>query len=153
MTRADNSRFLARAAALRHQQALDRVRSAIENLDRSGHAVTYSSVARAAEPPEAGSTASPSSETPSRGYAHNGRALRRSHPPSEPLPRHYENASTAYAKKSADSGPKTPPCAINSHAGSERTESIIEPHVDDMSSAQHRRSRHPCTRGLKITAH
>ena len=48
MTRADNSRFVARAAALRHQQALDRVRSAIENLDRSGHAVTYSSVARAA---------------------------------------------------------------------------------------------------------
>ncbi len=48
MTRADNTHHLQRAAAARHDSALTRTRTAIQNLDRSGHPVTFSTVARAA---------------------------------------------------------------------------------------------------------
>lgn len=48
MTHADNSRFLARAAARRHQATLTRASDAIECLDRAGQPVTFSAVAAAA---------------------------------------------------------------------------------------------------------
>jgi Family of unknown function (DUF6262) len=48
MTRADNTRFLAQAAARRHQAALAKASHAIERLDRSGQPVTFSAVAAAA---------------------------------------------------------------------------------------------------------
>jgi hypothetical protein len=48
MTRADNSRFLAQAAAQRHHITLERARHAIEGLDRDGHAITFCAVARTA---------------------------------------------------------------------------------------------------------
>ncbi|MCU1488771.1 MAG: transposase [Acidimicrobiaceae bacterium] len=48
MTRADNSHHLRRAAAARHNAAVCRGRAAIEELDRSGGSLTFSSVARAA---------------------------------------------------------------------------------------------------------
>jgi hypothetical protein len=48
MTRADNTRFLAQAAARRHQAALANASHAIERLDRSGQPVTFSAVAAAA---------------------------------------------------------------------------------------------------------
>jgi Family of unknown function (DUF6262) len=48
MTRADNTRFLAQAAARRHQAALANASQAIERLDRSAQPVTFSAVAAAA---------------------------------------------------------------------------------------------------------
>jgi len=48
VTRADNSRHLAVAAAERHDSARRRATVAIEHLDRSGEAVTFSGVAIAA---------------------------------------------------------------------------------------------------------
>ena len=48
MTRADNTRYLAQAAAGRHQAALKKASNAIEHLDRSGQPVTFSAVAAAA---------------------------------------------------------------------------------------------------------
>ena len=48
MTRADNTRYLAQAAADRHQATLTRATNAIEYLDRSGQPVTFSAVAAAA---------------------------------------------------------------------------------------------------------
>jgi hypothetical protein len=48
MTRADNTRYLARAAGDRHQATLQRASDAIERLDRSGQPVTFSAVAVAA---------------------------------------------------------------------------------------------------------
>ena len=48
MTRADNTRYLAQAAADRHQATLNRASDAIERLDRSGQPVTFSAVAAAA---------------------------------------------------------------------------------------------------------
>lgn len=48
MTRADNSHHLRTAATARHDAAVRRGRAAIEDLDRSGGVVTFSSVARAA---------------------------------------------------------------------------------------------------------
>src|SRR5215472_7940460 len=48
MTRADNTRYLARAAAERHQATLERASDAIERLDRTGQPVTFSAVAAAA---------------------------------------------------------------------------------------------------------
>jgi hypothetical protein len=47
VTRADNTRYLAEAAAERHRAALRRATNAIEHLDRCGEAVTFSAVARA----------------------------------------------------------------------------------------------------------
>jgi hypothetical protein len=47
VTRADNTRYLAEAAAERHRAALRRATAAIEHLDRGGEAVTFSAVARA----------------------------------------------------------------------------------------------------------
>ncbi len=48
MTRADNTRYLAQAAAGRHHATLTRATNAIEYLDRSGQPVTFSAVAAAA---------------------------------------------------------------------------------------------------------
>jgi hypothetical protein len=48
LTRADNGHHLRRAAAARHDAAVCRGRAAIEELDRSGGTLTFSSVARAA---------------------------------------------------------------------------------------------------------
>jgi len=48
MAAADNSRFLAQAAAERHQATVARAQAAIEKLDRSGHTVTFSAIAQAA---------------------------------------------------------------------------------------------------------
>jgi hypothetical protein len=48
MTRADNTRYLAQAAAHRHQAALCKASDAIERLDRSGQVITFSAVAAAA---------------------------------------------------------------------------------------------------------
>ena len=48
MTRADNTRFLAQAAARRHQAALAKASQAIERLDRSGQPVTFTAVAATA---------------------------------------------------------------------------------------------------------
>lgn len=47
MTRADNTRYLAEAAAERHRAARRRATDAIEHLDRCGEAVTFSAAARA----------------------------------------------------------------------------------------------------------
>jgi hypothetical protein len=48
MTRADNTPFLARAAAARRQGTLSKATEAIERLDKSGQPVTFSAVAAAA---------------------------------------------------------------------------------------------------------
>ena len=48
MTRADNTHHLLRAAAQRHHQAITRARAAIDALDRSAQAVSFSAVANAA---------------------------------------------------------------------------------------------------------
>jgi hypothetical protein len=48
MAAADNSRFLAQAAAERHEATITRAHDAIEELDRSGHTVTFCAVAEAA---------------------------------------------------------------------------------------------------------
>jgi hypothetical protein len=48
MTQADNTRFLARAAADRHQATLRKASDAIKHLDSSGQPVTFSAVATAA---------------------------------------------------------------------------------------------------------
>jgi uncharacterized protein DUF6262 len=48
MTRADNTPFLARAAAARRQDTLSKATEAIERLDKSGRQVTFSAVAAAA---------------------------------------------------------------------------------------------------------
>ena len=48
MTRADNSAFLAQANARRHQAALSAARHAIEQLQRQGQAVNFSTVAQSA---------------------------------------------------------------------------------------------------------
>ncbi len=48
MTRADNTRYLAQAAAARHQAALAQASDAVKRLDRSGQPVTFSAVAAAA---------------------------------------------------------------------------------------------------------
>lgn len=48
MTRADNTRYLAQAAAGRHQATLNKASNAIERLDRAGQPVTFSAVAAAA---------------------------------------------------------------------------------------------------------
>jgi hypothetical protein len=48
MTRADNTRHLAQAAASRHQATLTKASNTIERLDRSGQLVTFSAVAAAA---------------------------------------------------------------------------------------------------------
>ena len=48
MSRADNSHHLQRAAAARHDSAVIRARSAIDELDRAGTAVTFAAVADAA---------------------------------------------------------------------------------------------------------
>jgi hypothetical protein len=48
MTRADNTRYLARAAAKRHQATLMRASDAIERLDSTGQPVTFSAVAATA---------------------------------------------------------------------------------------------------------
>jgi Family of unknown function (DUF6262) len=48
VTRADNTHHLRRAAAARHDAALDRARTAVEALDHAGETVTFTAVARAA---------------------------------------------------------------------------------------------------------
>jgi hypothetical protein len=48
MARADNSAFLAQANARRHQAALSAARHAIEQLQRQGQAVNFSTVAQSA---------------------------------------------------------------------------------------------------------
>ena len=48
MTRADNTHHLQRAATARHDAALQRGRGAIEDLDRAGKTITFTTVARAA---------------------------------------------------------------------------------------------------------
>jgi hypothetical protein len=48
VTRADNSHHLRRAAAARHDTAVKNARRAIETLDRTGHPITFSTVARTA---------------------------------------------------------------------------------------------------------
>ena len=48
MTRADNTPFLAQAAAARRQNTLSKATEAIERLDKSGQPVTFSAVAAAA---------------------------------------------------------------------------------------------------------
>jgi len=48
MTRADNTRYLAQAAAGRRQSALTRASDAIQRLDRSGQPITFSAVAATA---------------------------------------------------------------------------------------------------------
>jgi len=48
MARADNSSFLAEANARRHQAALSAARHAIEQLQRQGQAVSFSTVAESA---------------------------------------------------------------------------------------------------------
>ena len=48
MTRADNTRYLAQAAASRHQATVNKAVDAIEHLDRSGQPVTFSAIAAAA---------------------------------------------------------------------------------------------------------
>jgi hypothetical protein len=48
MTHADNTRYLAQAAAIRHQATLNKASNAIEHLARSGQPVTFSAVAAAA---------------------------------------------------------------------------------------------------------
>ncbi len=48
MSRADNSRHLQRAAAVRHDTAVQRARGVIDDLNRAGTAVTFTVVARAA---------------------------------------------------------------------------------------------------------
>lgn len=48
MTRADNSAFLAQANARRHQAALAAARHAIEQLQREGKAINYTTVAHSA---------------------------------------------------------------------------------------------------------
>ena len=48
MTRADNTRFLARATAERHQETLRKASDAIAHLDSSGQPVNFSAVAAAA---------------------------------------------------------------------------------------------------------
>jgi hypothetical protein len=48
MTRADNTPFLARAAAARRQGTLSKATEAIERLDKSGQPVAFSAVAAAA---------------------------------------------------------------------------------------------------------
>ena len=48
MARADNSSFLAQANARRHQAALSAARHAIEQLQRQGRAVSFSTVAESA---------------------------------------------------------------------------------------------------------
>ena len=48
MTRADNTHHLRRAAAARHDATVDRARAAIDELDRAGHPLTFTAVARAA---------------------------------------------------------------------------------------------------------
>ena len=48
MTRADNSSFLAQANARRHQAALSAAHRAIEQLQRQGRAVSFSSIAQSA---------------------------------------------------------------------------------------------------------
>ena len=48
MSRADNSHHLLRAAVARHDVSIERTRAVIQELDRTGQAVTVSAVARAA---------------------------------------------------------------------------------------------------------
>ena len=48
MTHADNSSFLARANAQRHQAALSAARHAIEQLQRQGKPVSFSAIAQSA---------------------------------------------------------------------------------------------------------
>lgn len=48
MTRADNTHHLLRAATARHDAALQRGRDAIEDLNRVGQPITFTTVARAA---------------------------------------------------------------------------------------------------------
>ena len=48
MTHADNTRYLAQAAAGRHQAALHKASNAIERLDRAGQPINFSAVAAAA---------------------------------------------------------------------------------------------------------
>ena len=48
MTHADNTRYLAQAAAGRHRATLKKASNAIERLDRAGQPVTFSAVAAAA---------------------------------------------------------------------------------------------------------
>lgn len=48
MSRANNSHHLQRAASVRHQSAVTRTRNAIEQLDRTGTAVTFAAVANTA---------------------------------------------------------------------------------------------------------
>jgi len=48
VTRADNTRYLAEATAQRHRETRCRAAAAIEHLDRSGEAVTFSAVASTA---------------------------------------------------------------------------------------------------------
>ena len=48
MTRADNTHHLQRAATARHDAAHQRGRRAIEDLDRAGQPITFTTVARAA---------------------------------------------------------------------------------------------------------
>ena len=49
MTGTDNARFLAQAAAARHQATLSRASNAIERLNGSGQPVNFSAVAAAAD--------------------------------------------------------------------------------------------------------
>lgn len=48
MSRVDNSHHLLRAAICRHDVSIERTRAVIQELDRTGQAVTVSAVARAA---------------------------------------------------------------------------------------------------------
>ena len=48
MSRADNSHHLLRAAVARHDDSVERTRAVLQELDRTGQAVTVSAVARAA---------------------------------------------------------------------------------------------------------
>jgi uncharacterized protein DUF6262 len=48
MTRADNTHHLQRAATARHDTAIQRARCAIEDLDRAGQAISFTTVAKSA---------------------------------------------------------------------------------------------------------
>ena len=117
MTRADNSSFLAQANARRHQAALLAAHHAIEQLQRQGQAVSFSTVAHQPASPGDGSTARTRSATSSACSGHLSRP-----PPGLPRnaqpPTRSASGSIPPAPRSPACEPRTAPSATSSPASS-----------------------------------
>jgi hypothetical protein len=123
--RPDHTQHLITAAKRRHELTRAKAIRALRELDRAGTAVTFESVARAAEVRVPGSAPNPTSTPRSEGFATRPATHRpqQSQPHNAPPPTRFDAAWQPPTNVSANSPRRTNACTGNSPTRSVTTES------------------------------